>query len=55
MVEVETETTNFGRYFKWITGINYDKKLHEYDKKLKRHNFAIADVQIDVKKLKSKL
>ena len=66
MVEVETETedktTNFGRYFKWITGINYDKKLHEYDNKFKRVDFAMANMQIglnetreDVKKLKSKL
>ena len=66
MVEVKTETedktTNFGRYFKWITGISYDKKLHEYDNKFKRVEFAMANMQIglnetreDVKKLKSKL
>ena len=64
MVEVETETenksTNFVSYFKWITGINYDKTLHEHDNKFKRVDFAMANMQIglnetreDVKKLKA--
>ena len=54
-LEKPVKTPKFVRFFKWITGINYDKKIQQNEKKFKNAELEIEKLREDIKQLKSKL